>query len=149
MRTFLIATIFVMLFGFSACVNNGIKTVTAIQANEIIKTDSNAVLIDVRTVGEYAKKHIENSVNIPAFQLEVGSWVEEPEFLNIIDKQYRSTNKTLYLICKGGNRSFNATKLLIERGWDKNRVISVAKGIDFDGGWEDSNLPIVKSENEE
>lgn len=65
-----------------------------------------AVVIDVRTPGEFEQGHADGSINIPVS--EIGDRVEE----------IRSMGRPVVLCCRTGNRSGQAMKLLSEEGID-------------------------------
>ena len=65
-----------------------------------------AVVIDVRTKGEFMGGHVANSLNIPLN--EISSNVEK----------IKKMNKTIILCCASGNRSGQATRILKEKGLD-------------------------------
>lgn len=65
----------------------------------------NALLIDVRSEGEYAKGHVRNSLNIPLDQLDEKS--EE------LDKK-----RPVIIYCASGARSSVALKILQTNGFD-------------------------------
>lgn len=73
-----------------------------------------AIILDVRTKGEYAGGHIRNSVNIPLDQLgrEMG--------------KLKDKNKTIITCCASGMRSASAKSLLKSAGF-----MDVYNG----GGW--------------
>lgn len=67
--------------------------------------EHNANIIDVRERGEYANGHINNSVNIPLSELR--------DRINEIPK-----DKPVYLHCRTGQRSYNATLALQNLGFN-------------------------------
>jgi len=67
--------------------------------------DSNATLLDVRTISEYAHSHIEGFKNIPVDELR--------DHLSEIEK-----DKPVYVICQSGLRSYIATRILSQNGYD-------------------------------
>ncbi|WP_238916084.1 FAD-dependent oxidoreductase [Clostridium sp. YIM B02555] len=67
--------------------------------------EHNAYIIDVRERGEYANGHIKNAVNIPLSELR--------ERVNEIPK-----DKPVYLHCRTGQRSYNATLALQNLGYN-------------------------------
>lgn len=81
-----------------------------------INEDSNAVLIDVRTLNEYNQGHIPNSVLINIY---------EPTFADNIQKLDR--NKNYYLYCRSGNRSYHAGMLMKKIGFEN--VSNLSSGI--------------------
>lgn len=76
--------------------------------------DKGAVIIDVRTVGEYKEGHIKGSKNIPLDT--IFSKTEE----------IKNLNKPVIVCCRSGMRSGQAASIL------KNSGVEVMNG----GGWE-------------
>ncbi|MDH5675038.1 MAG: rhodanese-like domain-containing protein [Myxococcales bacterium] len=76
-----------------------------------------ALLLDVRTPGEYAGGHIDGAINIPLDQL--ASRLSE-----LPDRE-----RTIVLYCQSGRRSASATKLLTEAGYGR------AKNLGGIGAW--------------
>ena len=77
-------------------------------AISIIKNDSNSILLDVRSPQEYKEGHLENSINIPLYDL---------------DKE-----QTIIVYCQSGNRSRKAIEILKKKGY-KN-LYNIAGGLD-------------------
>ena len=75
--------------------------------------DGSATLLDVRTVGEYSRGHIEGFRNIPVDELR--------ERLKEIEK-----GKPAYVICQSGLRSYIACRILEGSGYE---------AINFAGGY--------------
>jgi phage shock protein E len=69
--------------------------------------DSNMIVIDVRTHGEFCRGHIEGSVNIPLN--EIGDRIDE----------ISAYNKAIMLCCASGVRSMQAYHLLSQYGIKK------------------------------
>lgn len=93
------------------------KSMTTQEVQEYIKNNPDASMIDVRETEEVAEGKIPGAVNIPLGLLEFR--------LQDIDK-----SKEHIMICRSGNRSGQATRLLEDRGFDV---------INMDGGmmnWE-------------
>ena len=67
--------------------------------------DGSAVLLDTRTVGEYSRGHIDGFMNIPVDELR--ERIEEVE-----------KGKPVYVICQSGLRSYIATRILAENGYE-------------------------------
>lgn len=67
--------------------------------------DGSVTLLDTRTPGEYARGHIEGYVNIPVDELR--------ERLDELDP-----HKPVYVICQSGLRSYIATRILVQNGFD-------------------------------
>ena len=70
-----------------------------------ISKDKSAVLLDVRTVGEFNRGHINGFKNIPVDELR--------ERINEVEKE-----KLVYLICQSGLRSYIASRILEGNGYE-------------------------------
>ena len=64
-----------------------------------------AQLVDVRTPEEFAEAHIEGAINLPLSDIQAGTFPSD----------VRSTK--LYVYCRSGNRSAQATELLASAGY--------------------------------
>lgn len=83
-----------------------------------------AVLIDVREVGEFSRGHAKGARNVPLSQL---------------NRRFKEipTNKDVLLICQSGNRSMQAAHILKAQGYE--RVSNVSGGTSV---WRMSQLPM-------
>ena len=72
---------------------------------DTISEDESAVLLDVRTVNEFSRGHIDGFKNIPVDELR--------ERINEIEK-----GKPVYLICQSGLRSYIASRILEGNGYE-------------------------------
>ena len=72
---------------------------------EEIKKDKNAFLLDTRTINEFKRGHADGFVNIPVDSLR--------KELSKLDK-----NKKIYVMCQSGLRSYIATRILMQNGFD-------------------------------
>ena len=72
---------------------------------DTISEDESAVLLDVRTVNEFSRGHINGFKNIPVDELR--------ERINEIEK-----GKPVYLICQSGLRSYIASRILEGNGYE-------------------------------
>lgn len=80
--------------------------ITAQEAKEIIDTEENVAIVDVRTAEEYAQGHIPDSILIPGTQIRDLA----PDMLPDLDQ-------TILVYCRSGNRSETAAKILIDMGY--------------------------------
>lgn len=90
-----------------------------ISAEEVYKKMSehtDAILLDVRTPGEFAKGAIEGSVNIPVDELS-----------SRISAEFPDKNRTIYVYCLSGSRSDYAVALLLQMGY--TAVFSMTSGL--------------------
>ena len=99
----LVASVFVL----TACGGNGGK-VTNLNVNDFAKkiTDSSVTLVDVRTPGEFASGHIAGATNV---DFESGNFEQD---IQKLDK-----TKTYAVYCRSGNRSGQATALMVKDGF--------------------------------
>lgn len=95
--------------------NDSIKTVSATEFAQIIKTDT-VIVVDVRTAGEYNAGHIEGARNIDVLKD------------NFKTKATSSLpkNKIIAVYCRSGKRSLKAATILAKAGY---QVINLR------GGW--------------
>ncbi len=85
--------------------------------NEEVETkieDKESIILDVREPSEYALQHVPNSTLIPLGELD--------RRLDEIDK-----NKTVYVICRTGNRSGHAVSFMMTQGF--NDIYNVLPGM--------------------
>ena len=80
---------------------------------------SNAMLVDVRTPEEYREGHIPGSINVPLQQIEY------------IELEVAEKNTPLYVYCRSGARSRQATALLKEIGYED--VHNIGGILDYKG----------------
>ena len=84
--------------------------------SEKFRNDSNAILLDIRTLQEFDSGHIPESklidIYLPTF----------PDKISELDKE-----KNYYLYCRSGNRSYHAGVFMIQQGF--KTVFNLANGI--------------------
>ena len=85
---------------------NKYEKITAEQAKEIMDTESNYIILDVRSLEEYNEGHIKNAVLLPVDNImtEAGPVIGEKD-------------KTVLVYCRSGNRSKMASGRLAELGY--------------------------------
>lgn len=91
------------------------------------KDNSNFIILDVRTLGEFNQSHIDRSV-----QLDYQSRNFEKN-LQDLDK-----NKTYLIYCRSGMRSAAAGDIMSKMGF--KRLYNMVGGI---MGWENRGLPLI------
>jgi rhodanese-related sulfurtransferase len=89
--------------------------------------DNNAVLLDVRTPVEHQMVRIPNSILID---------INNPLFMQEIDKLDR--NKSYYVYCRSGNRSFHAGNYMLQLDFEK--VYNLKPGIIGWSGEKESSI---------
>jgi rhodanese-related sulfurtransferase len=80
--------------------------ITAQEAKEIMDSEENVAIVDVRTAQEYAEGHIPDAILIPGTQIRDLA----PDLLPDLDQ-------TILVYCRSGNRSETAARILIDMGY--------------------------------
>ncbi len=86
----------------------GIQLITPEEAYKNMEEDPDIVLVDVRTPQEYEESHVPGSILLPLDQLE-----------ELAPERLPDTDAVIYLICRSGNRSAQAARLLEEMGYTR------------------------------
>lgn len=132
MRSFILASfiaVFVLFIGCGEANSKDAKhLLPAASFAKKIKETPNAVVVDVRTPGEYSGGHIENAQNI--------DWRG-----NDFDAKTAKLDKTkpVFVYCQSGGRSASAVSKLKADGWKE--VYELEGGI---GSWKSANMPVKK-----
>ncbi len=92
------------------------------------KEDSDFVILDIRTPGEYQYGHIKNSIMIDFYSK---AFAEE---INRLDK-----GKTYLIHCRSGNRATRSMPLFKKLQFQK--IYHLSSGIN---GWKSEGLPVVE-----
>jgi rhodanese-related sulfurtransferase len=104
-----ISLLLIMLLGLvSACGPNTFKNVSVKDLADA--SEANKVVLDVREGWEYAEGHVAGAILIPLGELERRS--------NELSK-----DDTLYVICRSGNRSQQASDILAKKGFKNVRNV--------------------------
>lgn len=80
--------------------------ISASEAKEIMDTQENYVILDVRTQEEYDEKHIPGAILIPDYEIS-----QKAESI-LTDK-----DQLILVYCRSGRRSKNASLELVESGY--------------------------------
>ena len=86
--------------------------ITAEEAKKIMDTESEYVILDVRTEEEFAQGHIPGAILIPDYEIR-----EEAES-SLPDK-----DALILVYCRSGRRSKNAAQILAELGYTNIREL--------------------------
>jgi rhodanese-related sulfurtransferase len=122
------------------------------QAWELLQQNKGAVLVDVRTKVEHAfVGHPLGAIHV-AWK-EAPDWQINPEFVAEVEKLVPDKNAPVLLLCRSGQRSLDAAKILEEAGYQ--RLINIVDGFEGPldqqqhrgnlGGWRFSELPWEQS----
>ena len=128
--------VFVILFGFilPSCQAQQDQNITALSAREAFKLietrtgDSDFIILDIRTPGEYQSGHLEDATMIDYYSK---SFVDE---IGRLDKE-----KSYLVYCRSGNRSARSLDLFKKLQFQK--IYHLSSGIN---GWISEGLPLVK-----
>jgi len=82
------------------------KEISYKKMEEMLKKNTDIILLDVRSNQEYKEDHLENSVNIPLFNL-------EKEMTHML----KDKTKTIIVYCTSGARSKTAKDVLERAGY--------------------------------
>lgn len=98
-----------LLFLISACSQSRgttYKQISSIEAQEIINTQTDYIVLDVRTKQEYEDVHIKGAINIP------NESIDESVSDLLPDKE-----QMILVYCRSGNRSKQASEKLVNLGY--------------------------------
>lgn len=133
LRSLLLLSVFTTLLAVnSSCQQAGTKsggtqTVATADFKQLVDKHE-AVLLDVRTPGEYAEGHLAGSTNVD---------YENPGFSDEIQKLDK--NKPYLVYCRSGRRSAAAMQQMKDAGF--TNVTNLDGGI---MGWQNAGLPVEK-----
>ncbi|MFC6592617.1 rhodanese-like domain-containing protein [Deinococcus lacus] len=104
---------------------SGVQTVDVAALRAAQQAQSGTYVLDVRTPGEYAAGHIEGAVLLPLQEL--------PQRLSEVP-----AGQPVYVVCRSGKRSAQASRLLAEAG---QTPLNVVGGMN---AWTAAGYPVVK-----
>jgi len=102
----LIAVLFTIAF---LIITNVMKAQQAKAARALI--EGGALVIDVRTPGEFAAGHLARAENIPLNDL--------PRRMKEIEKRLKKKDQPIVVYCRSGNRSGMARRFLVGQGFSQ------------------------------
>jgi rhodanese-related sulfurtransferase len=80
--------------------------ITQEEARQIMATNPDALIVDVRTPEEYTQKHIAGAILVPLDDLQAGNFVSLPD-----------KDAALLIYCRSGRRSKVAANILVANGY--------------------------------
>lgn len=95
------------------------KSITMEEAKEIFKEKGNYIIVDVRRPDEYNEGHIPNAINIANETID-----KEP-------KELKDKGQSIYVYCRTGRRSKEASEKLVNLGYAN--VIEIGGIVDWNG----------------
>jgi len=129
-----------------------IENLTPQQAWDLLQQNTGAVLVDVRTKVEHAfVGHPLGAIHV-AWK-EAPDWQVNSKFVAEVEKLVSDKNAPILLLCRSGQRSLDAAKVLEEAGY--RRLINIVDGFEGPldqhnhrgnlGGWRFHGLPWAQS----
>jgi rhodanese-related sulfurtransferase len=110
--------------------------------------------VDVRSELEFVTGHVPGALNVPVQRVEGDRLVDNPAFVSVMSKLFRTTDPLL-IGCRSGGRSQLALERLLKAGFSELR--GLANG--FDGardafgrhvaGWARAGLPVESGDGGE
>ncbi|SFZ97510.1 Rhodanese-like domain protein [hydrothermal vent metagenome] len=94
------------------------ESIDAPQAKEILKSDKNVTLLDVRTLDEFKSGHIKGAKHITLSNLEAN-----------LNKLKKFKDKKIIVYCRSGSRSVAASRILEKNGFTPLNVKSGMIGL--------------------
>jgi rhodanese-related sulfurtransferase len=131
MKTSILTIIAVLIFFSVKAQEQNSENLNSKQAWDLIqkfKSDTNFVVLDVRTPSEFAEGHIEKSILVD---------YKSADFENNITKLDKT--KTYLVYCKGGGRSAKAIEIMKKH--DFKNIYHLYLGLEV---WKNKNLKISK-----
>jgi len=104
-----------------------VKDISVEEVYQIISSNQDYIILDVRTPDEFKEGHIEGAILIPVSELE-GRLDELPK------------DKPIITYCKSGGRSENAAEVLVENGF--TQIYDMGGILD----WIDKGYPVIEEE---
>ena len=121
-----------LIFSLSSCGKDREGLLTPRKFSELIESDRNVTILDVRTPEEFATGYIPGAVNIDC---------QAPDFIGKVKAAVPSGRK-IALYCRSGRRSADAQKMLQKEGYSV---------VDLKGGiieWEKEGLPVTNGSDD-
>ena len=122
------------------------------EAWDFLQTNTDAILVDVRTKIEHGfVGHPMNAIHIA--WTEAPAWQITPNFISDIERIVTNKDTPVLLLCRSGQRSLEAAKVLEDIGF--TRLVNIIDGFEGPldqnnhrgnlGGWRFNNLPWIQS----
>ena len=100
--------VIIMAIRFTGCENKEMSytQISMEEAVSMMNTETDYIILDVRTAEEFADRHIPNAINIP------NETIGNAELEELPDK-----NQLILVYCRSGNRSKQASEKLVALGY--------------------------------
>ena len=108
-KAILILIVIMLSLAFASC-GGGEETeysqVDAAKAKQLMETEDNYVILDVRTDEEYSEGHIPGAMHIPDYEIE-----------DKAESMLKDKDQLILVYCRSGNRSKGASEALAKLGY--------------------------------
>jgi len=105
-RIFILILALVLCLSVFAGCSAGYESISAQEAKELMQTQSNYVILDVRTQQEFDEKHIPGAMLIPDTEIEAKA-----------EEKLKNKDQLILVYCRSGNRSKKASQKLADMGY--------------------------------
>ena len=122
-----IVTCLIAMLGLKTACGQGNFENTDVQGFAELVADTNVVVLDVRTAGEFAEGHLERAINIDYHQ---SDFAEKAKAVLPLDKK-------IAVYCRSGRRSAGAAGILGEAGY---KLVNLKGGII---AWKEAGMPVM------
>lgn len=125
------------------------RRVSPEEARELIEKEG-YLYIDVRSSQEFAAGHPEGAYNVPLLEMGPAGMTPNPDFLQVMEKQFPKASK-LVVGCKAGGRSMRAASMLAAAGYAS--LVDQRAGFEgapsatggWEPGWRPRGLPVSQT----
>ncbi|MGC7590801.1 rhodanese-like domain-containing protein [Bisgaard Taxon 46] len=122
------AVFFTVIYSFIKAATTKVKVVSNAEATSLMNNED-AIVVDLRTIDEFQRGHIINSVNVLPTEIKNQN----------VGKIEHHKETPVIVVCATGLTSNASAELLAKQGF--NRVYTLKEGI---AGWRSANLPLIK-----
>ena len=105
-RFIIFAVLVLALTGCAGSSENSYTQISMDEAIEMMETEENYIILDVRTKEEFDAGHIEDAINI------ANEVIHQDQSDNLPDKE-----QLILVYCRSGNRSKQASEKLVKQGY--------------------------------
>lgn len=108
MKKYIAIFLVIMYIGFTGCGSKDMSytQISMEEAVSMMETETDYIILDVRTPEEFAEKHIPNAINVP------NEVIGTEEIMELPDK-----DQLILVYCRSGNRSKQASEKLVALGY--------------------------------
>ena len=107
MKKLIVLFLCILLVGCQT--SNQYKQISSSEAMELMKSETNYIILDVRTCDEYNSGHIKDAICIPNETIN--------ETNNYVSEQLPDKAQMILVYCRSGNRSKQASEKLADLGY--------------------------------